>query len=53
MDLETNIKKGLKKASIYGTGAMDSLHITSAKLLQVDEFITNEKPTNLFTVVKI
>ncbi|AUC60425.1 hypothetical protein AA637_04250 [Cyanobacterium sp. HL-69] len=44
MDLETNIKKGLKEASVYGTGAMDSLHIASAKLLQVDEFITNEKP---------
>lgn len=43
-DLENIIKKGLEEASHYGTGAMDSLHIASAKLLQVDEFITNEKP---------
>ncbi|WPF88419.1 PIN domain-containing protein [Cyanobacterium aponinum AL20118] len=42
-DLENIIKKALEEASNYGTGAMDSLHIASAKLLQVDEFITNEK----------
>jgi hypothetical protein len=43
-DLEKIIEQGLKEASIYGTGAMDSLHLASAKLLKVDEFITNEKP---------
>lgn len=43
-DLEKIIERGLKEASNYGTGAMDSLHIASAKLLEVDEFITNEKP---------
>lgn len=31
---------------------MDSLHIASAKLLQVDEFITNEKQINPFIVAK-
>ncbi|BAQ63149.1 hypothetical protein GM3708_3555 (plasmid) [Geminocystis sp. NIES-3708] len=43
-DLEKIIKQGLEEASNYSTGAMDSLHIASAKLLEVDEFITNEKP---------
>lgn len=43
-DLEKIIELGLKEASIYGVGAMDSLHLASAKLLEVDEFITNEKP---------
>lgn len=43
-DLEKIIKQGLEEASNYGTGAMDSLHIASAKLLEVEEFITNEKP---------
>ncbi len=43
-DWEKIVEQGLKEASNYGTGGMDSLHIASAKLLKVDEFITNEKP---------
>lgn len=43
-DLEKIIEVALKESSEYGTGAMDSLHIASAKLRQVDQFVTNEKP---------
>ena len=43
-DLEKIVEQGLEEATISGTGAMDSLHLASAKLLEVDEFITNEKP---------
>ena len=42
-DIEQIIKLGLQEATNYGIGAMDSLHVAAAKLLEVDEFITNEK----------
>ncbi len=45
---EKNINKIIELASTEmgnnGLGAMDALHISAAKLLNVDEFITNEKP---------
>jgi predicted nucleic acid-binding protein len=42
-DLTKIIEYGFHEASNYGTGAMDSLHLASAKLLQVDEFVTKKR----------
>ena len=39
------IDNALSEASIIGLSAMDALHISSAKVAKVDEFVTAEKET--------
>ena len=56
-DLKSILSYAGKESAKSGVGAMDSLHIAAAYLLDADEFITSEKPgksiyrTSLVTVI--
>ena len=43
-DLKSILSYAGKESAKSGVGAMDSLHIAAAYLLDADEFITSEKP---------
>jgi predicted nucleic acid-binding protein len=43
-DLKSILSHAGKESAKSGVGAMDSLHIAAAYLLDADEFITSEKP---------
>ncbi|MDP4198587.1 MAG: PIN domain-containing protein [Bacteroidota bacterium] len=40
------IESALDLAKQYGLGGLDALHLTAARILNADEFITGEKPTS-------
>ena len=43
-DLKSILSQAGKESAKSGVGAMDSLHIAAAYLLDADEFVTSEKP---------
>ncbi len=43
-DVKAILSYGFRESANSGVGAMDSLHIAAAYLLNADEFITTEKP---------
>lgn len=43
-DLKSILSQASKESARSGIGAMDSLHVAAAYLLDADEFITTEKP---------
>ncbi len=55
-DLKSILSYAGKESAKSGVGAMDSLHIAAAYLLDADEFITSEKPGKsiyLMSLVKV
>jgi predicted nucleic acid-binding protein len=48
------VDSALDLAQTFGLSALDALHLTAAKLLDADEFVTGEKPSSpLFRVPDI
>ncbi len=48
------IDSALELAQTFGLSALDALHLTAAKFLDADEFVTGEKPSSpLFRVPNI
>jgi predicted nucleic acid-binding protein len=43
-DLNAVIHLAISESERYGLAAMDALHISAARLLDADQFVTTEKP---------